>query len=189
MTGVVDIVDKYHHGFFSFPLQHMGDGLVKGNGVLVFGEDHHRFAVADPEFIISLLERHKSGDRLAAGFQRQAQLGAGRDSRGGIENIEQIFVIRVYPAAVDGKIPCGEIDLVGGIRPFRVGVSAFGARISADVVVVVIGLVHPPKAAGANFGVVGNITAFFRRLGRFAKPVINPLIAGRQIAADWIVSV
>ena len=102
--SLVDIIDENDHRLFPISLQYMGNGLVKRDRILVFGEDHHRTAAADLEFVVSLFQRNKSGHGLTTVLQRQAQFCAGCNSGGSIEDIEQIFIIGVNPAPVDGKI-------------------------------------------------------------------------------------
>ena len=189
MSGMVDIVDENHHRFFALPLQHMADGMVEGNGVLVFGKDHHRFAVAHLKFIVALLEHHEGRGGFAAFFQRQPQLAAGGDGGGGVEDVEQVLVVGMYLAAVHREITGGKVDLVGIVLDLGVMIAAFGAGKTSDMVVVMPLVAHPSKAAGADLGIVGDVDTFLFGLAGFFQSVVDPLVLGRQIAADGVVGV
>ena len=129
----------------------MGDGLVKGDGVLIFRQDHHCPAAAYLKLVIPLFQRHKGGCRLTAAFQRQAQLSTGRNGGGGVENIKHILIIRMNPASVDSKISGNKIYILSRIGPLGVGIPTLGALKTADVVVVIVGIGHAAKTTGQTF--------------------------------------
>ena len=101
---MVDIIDENDHRLFPHPAPIHGYWTGQKRPDSGFGEDHHRTAAADLEFVVSLFQRNKSGHGLTTVLQRQAQFCAGCNSGGSIEDIEQIFIIGVNPAPVDGKI-------------------------------------------------------------------------------------
>lgn len=86
VVGVVDVVDIDNDRLFLLQIQQIGDGLVKGDRVLVFGQDHQRLPVrpvggGDGELVVALPAHLEGGDAFDALLQGEAQLTAGSRRR------------------------------------------------------------------------------------------------------------